>query len=220
MGTKIFIVDDHAMVRRGLRELLSHEADLVVCGEAATVADALSGIKEQKPQLIIIDISLKGGSGIELIKQIRVVDDEIKMLVLSVHDEALYSERVLRAGAHGYVSKSDAAENVLQAIRQILQGMVYLSSGMTNRVLSRVARGQQLEDDPVMGLTDRELEVFEQIGNGQSTSQIAEELHVSVKTVESHRENIKNKLSLKSGTELSHRAVQWVTRHEGNNNLS
>jgi DNA-binding NarL/FixJ family response regulator len=207
---RILIVDDHPIVRRGLRQLIGSEPDLEVCGEAADAPDAMQKVVETHPDLVIVDISLQSGNGIELIKQIKAYDARIKMLVSSMHEESLYAERSLRAGAMGYVNKEAAPESLIEAIRQVLKGGVYLSGGMTDRLLRRVVTGEDVQRYSVENLSDRELEVFELIGAGLATRQIAEKLHLSIKTIETHRENIKAKLALANSSELARRAVQWV----------
>lgn len=209
--TRVLIVDDHPIVRRGLAELISDEPDLEICGEAADSTEALRLIDSARPDLIVIDISLQNGNGIELIKQIKARDQGIKMLVSSMHDESLFAERALRAGALGYVNKAEAAENIVEAIRVVLSGKVYVSSRLADRMLHRLVGGDEnLERSAIDSLSDRELEVFEFIGKGQTTRQIAMKLHLSPKTVESHRENIKRKLNLANATELTRYAVEWV----------
>jgi DNA-binding NarL/FixJ family response regulator len=208
--TRILIVDDHPIVRRGLAELIEHEEDLEVCAEAADAAEAMHRVAATHPHVVVVDISLPGDNGIELIKKIRAYDDGIRMLVSSMHDESLYAERVLRAGAKGYINKSEATENIIDAIRLILSGRVYLSQRMTDRVLQQVGGGEDPEHSPVDELSDRELEVFELIGRGLATRQIAEQLHLSTKTIDTYRTNIKTKLNLSTGTEMTQRAVQWV----------
>lgn len=209
--TRVLIVDDHPIVRRGLAELISDEPDLEICGEAADSTEALRLIDSVRPDLIVIDISLQNGNGIELIKQIKARDQGIKMLVSSMHDESLFAERALRAGALGYVNKAEAAESIVEAIRVVLSGKVYVSSRLADRMLHRLVGGDEnLERSAIDSLSDRELEVFEFIGKGQTTRQIAMKLHLSPKTVESHRENIKRKLNLANATELTRYAVEWV----------
>jgi DNA-binding NarL/FixJ family response regulator len=208
---RVLIVDDHALVRSGLSELIGHEAGLEVCGEASDAATALTKVKETQPDIVIVDIMLKEGSGVELIKQIRALDPSIRMLVTSMHDERLYAERVLNAGAMGYVSKQEPAEKVIQAIRQVLAGRVYVSEQMADRVLRRVSHGaEDPKQSPLDALSDRELEVLNLIGQGLSTRQIAEQLHLSVKTIDTYREHIKSKLNLKTANELVRYAVAWT----------
>lgn len=209
--SRILIVDDHPLVRRGLSELFNGEDDLEVCGEAAGATEAIEKIKELKPDLLIIDISLEDTNGIELIKRLRSQNVKAKMLVSSMHDESLYAERALRAGAQGFVNKEVATEHVINAVRKILGGGVYLSSEMTGNLLQRVVDGTDGADkSSIETLSDRELEVFERIGDGLTTREIAGKLGLSVKTIETHREHIKIKLRLRNSVELTRRAVQWV----------
>ena len=209
--TRILIVDDHALVRRGLVELIEREPDLEVCGEAVDADDALRQVTAARPDLVIIDLSLKSGHGINLIKQIRASHKNVKMLVSSMHDESLFAERAVRAGALGYISKDEPTETVLQAIRHVLRGQLYLSSQMTSNLLGRAVDGKEVtERSPLQCLSDRELEVFQRIGQGQTTRQIAADLDLSVKTIETYREHIKKKLNLKNSAELNRHAVQWV----------
>jgi DNA-binding NarL/FixJ family response regulator len=213
---KILIVDDHPVVRRGMRGMIEEEPDLAVCGEAADATEALHLFREHKPDLMVIDISLRDGSGIELIKQIRAADTAVKMLVASMHDETTFAERVLHAGALGYVNKEEAADKIVEAIRTALAGKVFLSERMTERIMSKLAYGKPPDERAAVDtLSDRELEVFELIGKGASTRQIADRLHLSPKTVETHRESIKKKLNLRDGTELVTRAVRWVVEESG-----
>jgi len=207
----IFIVDDHPIIRQGLALLINREPDLAVCGDAEEAAVALRRIEEMKPDLIVVDISLSGPDGLELLKNIRVRDANLPVLILSMLDESIYAERALRAGANGYIMKQEATERVLVAIRRILGGEIYVSDRMANRMLHRFAGGVDFGTrSPVADLTDRELEVFRLIGEGRGTRQIAEELHISVKTVESYQAHIKEKLSLKNARELVQRAIQWT----------
>jgi len=209
--SRVFIVDDHPIVRQGLALLINREPDLAVCGDAEEAGSALRGIEELKPNLIVVDISLNGPDGLDLLKDIRARDPNLPVLILSMLDELLYAERALRAGASGYIMKQEATERVLVAIRRILGGEIYVSDRMANRMLHRFVGGNQVEQrSPIADLTDRELEVFRLIGDGHGTRQIAEELHISVKTVESYQAHIKEKLSLKNARELVQRAIQWT----------
>lgn len=208
---RIMIVDDHALVRHGLAQLISDEPDMEVCGEAEDVDGAMRQLKSANPDLIIIDISLKSCNGIDLIKQVRSRNSKIKMLIASMHDETLFAERVLHAGANGYINKQEATEKVIDAIRQVLDGHVFLSPEMNDRLIRGLVNGNSEPGAPAVAkLSDRELEVFESIGQGKSTREIAARLHLSVKTIETHREHIKSKLNLKNGAELNRHAVQWV----------
>ena len=208
---RVMIVDDHPVVRQGLALLIDQQPDLEVCAEADSVSEAFSRFTETSPDLTIIDLSLKDGSGIELIKEIKARNEHAKMLVSSMHDETLFAERVLRAGAKGYISKGEATGNIVDAARQVLGGRVYLSPRMSDQMLHRlVAHGDDADRSPIESLSDRELEVFEMIGQGLTTRQIAAKLDLSPKTVETYRENIKAKLNLPNGTALTRHAVQWL----------
>lgn len=207
---RVLIVDDHPVVRRGLAELINDETDMEVCGEASDAPDALRQVEVKHPDVVVVDISLQAGNGIELIQQIKEHDERVKTLVSSMHDESLFAERALRAGAMGYINKQEPTERVIDAIREVLSGQVYLSARMANRLLQSVVGGETLGQDPIGTLSNRELEVFELIGQGLTTKKIAGRLHLSPKTIETHREKIKTKLNLSNSTELSRRAVQWV----------
>jgi DNA-binding NarL/FixJ family response regulator len=208
--TKVLIVDDHPVVRLGLAEMINRETDLTVCGEAAEVTEAMRKMEAIHPDVVIIDISLEGESGIELIEHIRARWPSVKMLVSSAHDERVFAGRVLRAGAMGYLSKREALTKIVEALRQVLRGEVYLSPQMATVLLQRVAAGKSLDLDPIEALSNRELQVFEMIGQGLTTQEIARKLQVSPKTVESHREGVKMKLNLRNSAQLTRRAFQWV----------
>lgn len=209
--TKVLLVDDHPIVRRGLAKLLGERPNIEICGEADGAGQALDYIAKDRPDLVIVDISLKDVGGIELIKQIRALDPEIKLMVCSMHDENLYAERVLQAGALGYVNKETATERIFDAIEQVMAGRVYLSPEMSEQLLSRMVGGEPSTDKTsIETLSDRELEVFELIGRGLTTRQIAERLCLSVKTVETYRENLKIKLNLTNSPMLIRAAVQWL----------
>jgi len=209
--SKVFLVDDHPIVRQGLTLLINREPDLAVCGEAEEAGPALQQIEALKPDIVLLDISLSGPDGLELLKSLRLRAPSLPVLMLSMHDESHYAERALRAGANGYIMKQEATEKVLVAIRRILDGDVYLSDSLANKMLHQFVGGPgAAKRSPIAGLTDRELEVFRLIGEGHVTRQIAEELHISVKTVESYQARIKEKLSLKNARELVQRAIQWV----------
>jgi len=197
------------MMREGLRTLISRERDLFVCGEAETAAQAVDAVANLKPDLVLADITLPGRNGIELIKDICALKDAILILVISMHDESLYAERALRAGARGYIMKQESGPTMMKAIRQVLGGRIYLSDKMSARILEYVA-GKRTEASPIERLSDREWEVFQLIGQGKSTVQIAEELHLSPKTVEAHRARIKEKLDLRTMPELISFASRWV----------
>lgn len=213
---KIFIVDDHPIMRQGLGQLINHEADLEVVGEAEDAATALSGVMETKPDLVIIDISLPGKNGLELIKDIRAVQRQVALLVHSMHDESLYVERVLRAGAQGYIMKHEGGKKVMDAIRKVLSGDIYVSTAMSAKILEIFSNRRANTTEPVEALSDRQFEIFQMIGQGKATRSIAEELHVSVKTVDAHRANIKEKLGLRTGNELVRYAVRWVEAQNRN----
>ncbi len=207
--SKILIVDDHPIIRQGLMRLIAQEPDIQVYEGADNVVDAFRQVEELRPDLVLVDISLKDSHGIELISQIKEFDARIKMLVWSTFDEKIYAERTIRAGAMGYVGKKEPIENVVEAIRNVLQGNMYLSPNMTNNILRRLGGGD-FHRDPIAGLSNREIEVFQMLGRGITTKAIAKKLGVSPKTVEAHRERIKTKLNLKNASELNCQAVQWV----------
>jgi DNA-binding NarL/FixJ family response regulator len=210
-GKTILIVDDHPLLRHGLAALIKSEPDLDVCGEAATSAAALEAIRQHSPDLVIVDLALDGVDGLDLIKTMKAHHPEIPALVLSMHDEALYAERALRAGARGYVNKQQLDDTLLIAIRHVLNGEMYLSEKTGARFAAKFLGGVTLEkESPLAVLTDRELAVFRLIGQGRCTREIAQQLHLSVKTIESHREHIKQKLALESGAELVRHATLWV----------
>jgi DNA-binding NarL/FixJ family response regulator len=207
---RVLLVDDHPLVRRGLAEVIAREPDLETCGEAGDVADALAAAERTKPNVVVVDLTLKTGHGLDLIEKLKSREPEIKILVSSMHDEMLFAERVLRAGARGYISKQEPPDTLIRAIRQVLRGELYLSPRMTSRLLNRVVAGSPTHDDPVQGFSNRELEVYEMIGQGLTIQQIAARLHLSPKTIETHREKIKQKLNVTNSAELNRRAVQWV----------
>ena len=209
---RVLIVDDHPAVREALAIRIGRQGDLEVCGEAADTGDALHLVAEILPDAAVVDISLKTGNGIELIKQIKDCNNRICILVWSMHRESLYAERALRAGALGYVNKDQATDRIVEAIRRVLEGKVYLSEAMAERMLQRAVGGarEEVTRSPVDVLADRELEVFRLIGGGVKTAEIAGRLHLSVKTVETYRDRIRQKLNLSDGTRLSHYATQWV----------
>ena len=210
--SRILVVDDHPVVRRGIAQLIDGERDLEVCAEADSAAATLVAIDSAKPDLVILDLTLAGTSGLGLIKDVKVRHPDVPILVLSMHDESLYAERALRAGAAGYIMKQEATEHIVEAIRQVLRREVYLSERMATRMLHRfVGRpGDPGHLAPIETLTDRELEVFRLVGHGLSTRQIAAQLFLSVKTIETHLEHIKTKLGLESGRELVRHAVKWT----------
>ncbi|HON61216.1 MAG TPA: response regulator transcription factor [Deltaproteobacteria bacterium] len=207
----ILIVDDHPIFRHGLAQLINQEHDLEVCGEAEDYHSALTCVERLAPDLVIVDITLKNMSGIDLIKDLHRYYRTLPMLVISMHEESLYAERSLRAGARGYIMKQEASESVIDAIRQVLQGRIYASRDVTDRLLTRFVEGQHSTlESPVHALTDRELEVFRLIGEGLGLSEIADRLNLSAKTIGTYRERIKDKLGIKNATELLRYAMKWV----------
>src|ERR1700692_1790051 len=208
---RILVVDDHPIIRQGLALMLNREADLVVCGEAEDATGAMLVMASARPDVLIVDISLNGPDGLDLLKNIRTTHPALPVLILSMHDESIYAERALRAGANGYIMKQEATEKVLVAIRRILNGEIYVSERIANKMLKHYITGaSSLKNSSISDLSDRELEVFRLIGDGHGTRQIAEELHLSIKTVESYQAHIKEKLSLKNARELVQRAIQWT----------
>jgi len=209
--TRVFIVDDHPIVRQGLTQMINQEADLMVCGEAEDAQNALQAVAELHPDLVLVDLSLKEGSGLDLIRTLRTRQTMLPVLVVSMHDETLYVERALRAGARGYIMKHEATDIMMNAIRRVLRGEIYVSDKMSAKILA-VFSGHRAgtEGSPVEKLSDREFEVFQLIGEGLSTRDMARRLHLSAKTVEVHRVNMKRKLNLGTARELAHYAVRWV----------
>jgi DNA-binding NarL/FixJ family response regulator len=207
---RIYIVDDHPLIRKALAALFTAEGDMVVCGEAGSAEAAFNEIAALQPDIVIVDLTLRGNSGLELIKTIRGLRAEIGVIVVSIHDENVYGLRSLRAGAGGYVMKGDAPEKIVTAVRAIRSGRVFASTQLADQVIGRVRGGEDLGASPVSGLTDRELEIAELIGRGDTTAEIASRLHVSVKTVETHRKHIKDKLHLENGTQLIHFCARWI----------
>ncbi len=211
---RILILDDHPMTRHGLAQLISREPDLLVCGEAESAHSALKVIPALKPDLVLADITLPGRSGLEFIKDIKVLHPKVVVLVISMHEETLYAERVLRAGGSGYVMKSEGGASVLEAIRRVLKGEVYLSPAMSTTLLGNLTKAPAETGERLMrSLTDREFEVFQLIGQGLPTNEISRCLNLSVKTIGTHRVHIKEKLKLKTGAELVQHAVRWVVAH-------
>lgn len=209
--SRVAIVDDQPIVRRGLAALFSRQPDFELCGEAGTFTEGLQACRQYRPKVVILEIVMREGSGLELIRELTAADDDVAVLVCSMHDETLYAERALRAGAKGFISKFEPAEKIVDAARRILGGRVYLSDQMTDRMLCRsVGSPADADKNPIESLSDRELEVFVQVGHGVTTRQIAENLHLSPKTIETYRENIKAKLNLRNGMELTQHAVKWV----------
>lgn len=212
--SRVLIVDDHPIVRHGLRLLIDSEEDLEVCGEAGSIDEARAQVKATSPDLALVDLSLKDESGLDLVKDLQRQNAELLILVVSIHSERLYAERVLRAGAKGYVAKQEATYELLAAIRKVLEGEVYVSARVATLLVDRVA-GKGNTQNPAEQLSDRELQVFRLIGQGKTTRAIAKVLHLSIKTIETYRAHIKSKLELKNATELVQRAATWLQEHEG-----
>lgn len=209
--TRLLLVDDHPMVRERLAELINREPDLSVCAEAEDRHQAIEMIKARHPDLVIVDITLKNSDGVELIKDVHSRWPGLLVLVLSMHDESLYAERVLRAGARGYITKQEATRNILQAIRRVLEGQIFLNQNIASQILGRlVAPNATNASSPVEALADREMQVFELTGRGLNTRQIAEQLHIGVKTVETYRHRIREKLQLVRATDLLRAAIAWA----------
>jgi len=208
---RILLVDDHPVMREGIARWIEREPGLEVCGEASNAAEGLQAVERLEPDLVVTDISLNSRSGLELIKDIRVLKPSLPVLVLSMHDEEVYAERAMRAGAQGYIMKEAGGESLLQAVRQVLAGQVYFSSKVAARLLAVMTGGKEGDSNSPFGkLTDREFEIFHLVGNGKSTREIARQLSISPKTVDAHRGNIKKKLGLASANELFRHAVRWV----------
>ncbi|MBN2159142.1 MAG: response regulator transcription factor [Spirochaetes bacterium] len=209
---KILIVDDHPLLRQGIRQVIELEDDLRVTGEASTANEAIDLINRDRPDIIIIDITLAGNvSGIELVKSVNERFPEIKSLVLTMHDESLYAERAIRAGARGYIMKEVASKNIIQAIRTILRDELFLSENISKKIIDKLVRGSaDTIGISVENLSNREFEIFQLIGNGFSTKEMAKKLNLSIYTVESHKKNIKEKLNLKNSSDLAKYAIQWV----------
>jgi DNA-binding NarL/FixJ family response regulator len=214
--TRVLIVDDHPMTRAGLVHVINHQPDLVVCCEAENAAEALDAVDACRPDLVLADITLPGKSGLELIKDIKAIRPELPILVISMHDESLYAERVLRAGARGYITKQEGGEKLMQAVRHVLSGQIYVSEKMSAHILERFSGGQAAPVCSLVAqLSDREFGVFELLGQGLSAHEIAARLHISTKTVDAHRANIKAKLAIKTTSELISYAARWI-EHRAN----
>jgi DNA-binding NarL/FixJ family response regulator len=212
---RILIVDDHPIVRQGLRRLMENEEDLSVCGEVETARDARIAIKELNPDAVIVDISLKQGDGIELVRDVRAHYATLPMLVLSMHDEAIYAERMLSAGANGYIMKQAASEQFLASLRRVLDGGIYVSEAVGSNMIQKFASGGSYTSaNPIDRLSNRELQILHMIGKGMSTRETANSLNLSIKTVESHRQRIKRKLNLNTGAQLVQYAVNWFAGRE------
>ena len=209
---RILVVDDHPVVRLGIRQIIAAEPGLSVCGEAESATKALELAKSSRADLAIVDLSLGDGSGLDLIRSLRETTPKLKVLVLSMHDEALFADRVLRAGAHGYIMKQEAIDGLVHAIQEVLAGRRFVSTRMSQVILERIGHDAPTSGDRLANLTDRELEVFELIGRGLNTATIADRLEISIKTVETYRSNIRTKLDLKDATELIRYAATWIER--------
>jgi DNA-binding NarL/FixJ family response regulator len=210
---RVFIVDDHPVVRDGLTTIINHEKTLVVCGEADEPQDALKAISGLKPDVVIVDITLKNSNGIELTKTLKTRYPTLPVIVLSIHDESIYAERALRAGASGYLMKEVASENIVIAIRTVFSGEIYVSNKLGKHLLRKMAAAGKADaiSAPIDSLSDRELEVLRLTGQGYKPSKIAKSMHLSVKTVETYRGRIKEKLNLANADELLRYAIQWVS---------
>ena len=207
---RVVLVEDHPMFREQLAQLINKEPGMTICAEADNVHDAFRLIESNQPDIAIVDLSLKGPSGLELIKNLKTKESDVPVLVLSMHDEALYAERVLKAGGRGYITKKEASKEVMTAICAVLRGEIYLPAKIASRILESVAIGRKGENG-VSQLTDRELEVFELIGHGRSTREISSCLHLGMSTVDTYRARIKTKLHLENSSQLSHEAIRWVS---------
>ncbi len=213
MALRIFVIDDHPIVRKGMERLIGREADMEICGESDGSGSTLSALEEAEPDVIVLDLSLREVSGFDLIHSIQAQLPKSAIIVLSMHDENLYAERVLRAGASGYIMKQEAPGKVLNAIRRVAGGNVYVSEAIAKRLLRGLVK--PLKESPLASLSDREFQVFQFIGEGFAHQEIANNLNLSIKTIESHVERIKNKLGIKTGRELLRHAVEWVIRNQG-----
>lgn len=217
---RVFVLDDHPIVRQGIIQLINQEQDLTVCGEAEDYQGAMDLVDQQKPEIILIDISLNGSSGLEFLRSLKARHPNIPALILSMHDEMLYAERVIREGARGYIMKQEATEKILTAIRKVLSGQMYLSDKMMARVLEKQYGGVSVGVSPIEVLSDRELEVFRLIGEGKTTFNIAKQFHRSIKTIETYRSRIKDKMCLKHNMELIRYAMHWLNNEDPQNGKS
>lgn len=211
--TRVFLVEDHPLVRDGLRSRIDRQTDMEVCGEAEDVIEALSAIEDTSPDVAIVDLSLKSGNGLDLITRMSERDLDVRIIVSSMHDEHVYAERVVKAGAMGYVHKQAASTKIVDAIRQVAEGKLYISDEMNDRLMRRAINDEGTITDSVSLLTNRELQVFERIGAGQTVKEMAQALSLSPKTVETYRDRIRKKLNLDSSTRLMHYAVKWAAGH-------
>ena len=215
VSRRVLIVDDHPIVRQGIAQLIDAEADLSVCGEAASVTEARAVLRQSKPDVVIVDLSLRNSDGLELIKDMRSKRQDVPVLVLSMHDEGIYAERILCAGANGYIMKQAASDQLLTALRRVLAGGIYVSEAIGSSMIARfTSGGSKATSDPIDRLSNRELQILTLIGQGRGTREIADSLNLSVKTIESHRQRIKKKLNLETSPKLVQYAVQWLAaRH-------
>ena len=212
---RVLIVDDHPMVRYGLAQLINDTNDVTVCCEAGDVATAIAAVQQHRPDLVIVDIALGGEDGLELIGQLHARWPETRVLALSMHSEVLYAERALSAGASGYVTKQEPPEQVIKALRRVLAGRIYVGEAVKERLIEGMAGRRDEQGRPsIESLTDRELGVLRLIGSGQASSEIADQLHLSIKTVNAHREHIKNKLNVRTGAKLARYATLWLEREQ------
>jgi DNA-binding NarL/FixJ family response regulator len=206
---KVLLVDDHPLVRDGLVNLINQQPGLEVCGEAGTEAEAMTAVASLKPNVVVVDLTLESGSGIELLKNLKAAHPEVKTLVLSMHDEALYAERTLHAGARGYIMKREAAKRIIAGIQAVHSGLLFVSEKISAAMAEKFVSGKSAGNSPVEQLSDRELQVFELVGRGQTTRQISETLHVGFKTVQAYQARIKEKLNLTNASELMREAIRW-----------
>ncbi len=213
MKKRIVLVEDHPIVRQGFTQLINQENDLAVVGEAWDMRTTLEEIEQKKPDIALIDLSLKDTSGLELIKTLKTIDPNLPMLVVSLHNERIYAERALRAGARGFIMKAEAVENILDAIRTVLNGGIYLSDSMREVMLQKVTGNTKKGLATLEQLSDREFEIFQLIGDGYKTKAIAEKLNLSIKTVETYKAHLKQKLKLNDATELIQYAVEWNVKN-------
>tara|TARA_R110002096_G_scaffold403766_5_gene601402 strand:+ start:316 stop:963 length:648 start_codon:yes stop_codon:yes gene_type:complete len=212
--SEIYIIDDHPVMRFGLVALIDAEKDLKVIGQAGTAAEAFADLQIKAPDLVLIDVTLPDKNGLELVKDLRAIHSNLLVLIVSMHDENTYAERALRAGARGYVMKEEAPDKLVQAVRQVLTGGVFVSDAVSARIVQNFANGRSAQGFGIGRLTDRELEVFRLLGEGKASREIAGMLHISVRTIDAHRTHIKEKLGFKDATELMHQAVKWVETGE------
>jgi DNA-binding NarL/FixJ family response regulator len=209
-NTRVLIVEDHEIMRQGLSTLVEQEEDLCVCGEAEDASAALEAAEQLEPDVIVLDLSLRDSNGLDLIKDLRLRKPDLPIIVLTMHDESFYAERALRSGARGYVTKSEASSRIIEGIREVLSGGVYVSEKMASRMVRKMVTGGSMgQGYPIDTLTDREFEIFEMIGRGLPVREIAKRLHLSVRTVEAHRDHMRKKLNLESANDLLRYATQW-----------